>query len=278
MYRSASIVPRMLLSLFLLTAGQVLLAQSDTLNQVLPTGEKTGYWQLRNEEGQLVEEGRYENDRKEGLWKSYYPEGGLQHEITYQQGIANGPARFFFEDGRLWEEGNWKEAYWVGAYKLYHASGKPAYEFTYNQYGKRQGEQRYYYPDGTLKYKGKWARGQIDGHVEVYDSTGTLQQIRSYSEGSFESTTDLQLTRPEAGEANGERVLSPFHGTGQHTTRKMDGRLYQKGYFRDGVLQDGEEYIYDDQRQLRQVRIYENGKLIRIRSGSDLPKEQPAQP
>lgn len=217
-----------------------------------------------------MEEGHYSEGRKEGVWKGYYPGGAVKHEITFKDGIANGIARFYFENGQVWEEGVWREAFWVGDYRLYHSNGQAAYEFTYNEIGKRQGEQRYYYRDGNIMYKGKWANGTVDGHVEVYDTSGNLQQVRNYQNGAFENTTELRQVMPENRTASPEKVISPFYGTGFHTAYKLNGDIYQKGYYREGMLHDGEEYIYDHNEQLRQIRVYENGRVIKIKSGSEL--------
>lgn len=258
------------LVLVVISMIQPVYAQKAPKNQLDEKGNKTGLWQIITEGGILLEEGHYLEGRKEGQWKGYYPEGNVKHEITFKEGIADGPARFYFENGQVWEEGVWREAFWVGDYRLYHSNGQAAYEFTYNEMGKRQGEQRYYYRDGHLMYKGKWANGAVDGHVEVYDSSGTLQQVRNYQDGAFENTTELPQIMPENRTGNSEKVLSPFHGTGYHTSYKTNGKIYQKGYYREGVLQNGEEYIYDHNELLRQIRIYENGRIIKIKSGSEI--------
>ena len=258
------------LVLIAVSAGQPAYGQENTMNQLDTKGNKTGLWQITSSEGIIIEKGHYRDGRKEGLWTGYYSDGSVKHEITFKEGIANGAARFYFENGQLWEEGVWREAFWVGDYRLYHANGQAAYEFTYNETGKRQGEQRYYYPDGNIMYKGKWANGAVDGHVEVYDSSGTLQQVRNYQEGAFENTTEMQQVMPENRSASPEKVISPFYGTGYHTAYKLNGKIYQKGYYREGVLHNGEEYIYDHNEELRQIRVYENGRIVKIKSGSEL--------
>lgn len=260
----------LLLILLAVGAGPAIFAQELSVNRLDAQGQKTGFWQISAAEGYLLEEGTYIAGRKDGLWKGYYQDGTLKHEITFVDGVANGPARFYFQSGQVWEEGVWREAYWVGDYRLYHSTGQAAYEFTYNEIGKRQGEQRYYYPDGNIMYKGKWDNGAVDGHVEVYDSSGTLQQVRNYQNGAFENTTELRQNMPEDRSARPDKTISPFYGTGYHTAHKLNGNLYQKGYYREGVLHNGEEYIYDHNDQLRQIRVYENGRIIKIKSGSEL--------
>jgi antitoxin component YwqK of YwqJK toxin-antitoxin module len=265
-------IPLFLLLLIILavSTAPTVYGQDLAMNQMDTQGEKTGWWQIASDEGYILEEGSYTEGRKNGLWKGYYPDGTLKHEITFVEGVANGPARFYFENGQVWEEGIWREAFWVGDYRLYHSNGQAAYEFSYNNVGKRQGEQRYYYRDGNIMYKGKWDNGTVDGHVEVYDSTGTLQQIRNYQDGNFKTTTDLRQNMPEDSASRPDKMITPFYGTGYHTARKLNGDIYQKGYYREGVLHNGEEFIYDHNDELRQIRVYENGRIIEIKSGSEL--------
>ena len=50
----------------------------------------------------------------------------------------------------------------------------------------------------------------------------------------------------------------------------MNGQIYQKGYYESGRFINGEEFIYDDQENLRQIRIYENGRVARIKTGDEI--------
>jgi antitoxin component YwqK of YwqJK toxin-antitoxin module len=254
-----------LLAVFIFTLTTQVNGQTPDSNQVNETGQKTGYWTIIADDGSHTkEEGNYKEGRKDGLWKAYYPDGKLKHEITYTEGIAKGPARFYYKDGSLWEEGNWQEHCWVGDYRLYHPTGNAAYQFHYNSHGKRVGEQRYFYPDGTLKYKGVWDNGAITGQLEVYDDKGQLAQVRNYKDGSFEKTLSPKDLMPENQTLDSDLNTLPFHGTGHYSQYKKDGVLYRKGYFREGVLYDGEEFVYDNQGELRQIRVFENGKMIKL--------------
>lgn len=241
--------------------------EPEQYNQTDEQGRKTGFWIHRSEETQAkLEEGAYVNGQKHGTWKAYYPDGTLKHQITFENGIAKGKASFYYPDGTLWEEGVWNEYCWTGEYRLYYPNGQAAYEWTYNQQGHREGEQKYYFENGAVKYKGDWTNGQITGNVEVYDSTGLLVQTRVYNkEGVFETAKKPDSILPQNTESQPGKSFSPFHGTGYHTLYRLNGKVEQKGYFREGNLVNGEAYVYDDEGTLRQIRVYENGKLIKIK-------------
>lgn len=78
------------LIVFLIIA-KLSLSQSDTINQKDQSG-KQGFWiyygkdrpNLNYPDSAKVEEGRYVNDRKEGLWKKFNPDGTLRIEGVYK--------------------------------------------------------------------------------------------------------------------------------------------------------------------------------------------------
>lgn len=228
--------------------------RTDDLNQ--PTGKWEYYY---DDSGELRETGNYEDGRKVGLWKSFYPSGALKHEITYQEDVAKGPAKFYYRDGTLWEEGYWDENHWKGEYNLYHANGKKFYQWNYNNAGKRMGEQKYFHANGQLQYSGNWNNGGINGEIKVFDDTGALIEKREYTDGSFSKNTII-TDRPTNQDTDSDSKILPFYGTGHYTLLEKDGKMVKEGYFRDGKLQDGKHFIYNENDSLIEVKIMENGK------------------
>ncbi|MDR2927522.1 MAG: hypothetical protein LBV41_04890 [Cytophagaceae bacterium] len=236
----------------------------NAVNQTDKQGQKTGAWIHFAKDGKTKEEeGSYLNNKKTGVWKGYFADGKLKHEITYVDGVARGHAKMYYADGTLREEGNWNESCWVGDYNYYFSNGQRAYEWHYNNSGKREGEQKYYYENGNIKYRGQWANGQVKTGVEVYDSSGKLVQNRVYKNGGYAETLegdDLPKKQPSY------KSYSEFQGTGYHTVYRLDLQVDEKGYYEDGKLINGEKYIYDEDGKARQVRIYENGKVVKVNS------------
>lgn len=238
-------------------------AQTDTfeVNKLNENDQRSGQWEFYYNDGALKETGEYIDGQKSGIWKTYYEDGTIKHEITYQNGLAKGPARFYYRDGTLWEEGFWNETHWKGEYSLYHANGQKFYEWQYNESGKRTGEQKYFHANGQLQYSGEWENGNIEGEVEVYDEAGQLLETREYSKGTFDKSTVVTL-KPVNEDEDPDRKILPFYGTGHYTLQSIDGLVIKEGYFRDGVLQDGKHFIYNDKDSLIKVKIMENGKYL----------------
>lgn len=237
----------------------------DLQNQTDERGRKTGFWIHMLDDGKTkTEEGPYKNGIKDGIWKAYYPDGKLKHQINFVDGIAKGKATFYYSDGTLWEEGIWNEYCWIGEYRLYYPNGQAAYEWTYNRQGRREGVQKYFYENGSPKYYGEWNNGNITGNVQVFDSTGVLVQTRSYKDGVFETAKKPDVILQQNQDLPTDKTFSPFIGTGDHTIYRINGKIDKKGYFREGKLHNGEAYIYDSDDILRQIRVFENGKLIKV--------------
>ncbi len=108
----------LILVLFISTSGMaqwksfVLNKRGDTLNRVDMKGLRQGPWSvnvpdLRGERG-YEEEGYYENDLKEGVWKKYSLEGVKIAEESYRWGKLNGKQQYFTYNGGLLRVENWR--------------------------------------------------------------------------------------------------------------------------------------------------------------------------
>jgi len=241
--------------------------KAQEINQLDANGLRFGYWVFTSpDDSTRLKEGYYVDGKKTGVWRSFFPSGVVSHEITWENDTARGLARFYYPDGTLREEGYWTGSFWTGTYRYFHDTGKAAYEFYYNSNGRREGEQRYFHADGALKFRGEWNNGDITGQLEVFNQEGNLVMLRNYGpDGNFEaSVTDQALLEKHAAKIAEDSEIVPFRGTGFHTVYRMNGQVFQKGEFRNGVLINGEEYLYDEQNQLLEVRIFTNGQMVGV--------------
>lgn len=103
----------------------------DTINKVDPSGNKQGRWiyfgrdskGLKNKvlkHNQIVEDGVFLNNQKNGLWKSYHTNTNkIKSEVVYDRGNMNGKAKFYNEKGKLRQEGTMKNNSWEGKLTFY---------------------------------------------------------------------------------------------------------------------------------------------------------------
>ena len=225
-------------------------ASTATINMTDATGQKQGFWRIK-QKNNSIEEGLYVNGKKDGEWRAFFPNGTTKYCITFVNGLPKGSAVFYYEDGQVMEQGVWDVNHWTGNYTFYHPNGKPAYQFNFNDAGKREGDQLYYYDNGNLKYSGRWDDGKPHGSVDVYNEKGIHISERIYEEGEFSKTVKTKEIQQDE--------FSNFTGTGHFTLYNLDGSIAKKGNFKSGKLIDGENYIYNAQNELIRVDRYKDG-------------------
>ncbi len=263
---------------------------ADTLNTVDAAGLKQGYWIVFNSIKKLpdypsdakVEEGNYADNRKAGIWKTFFPNGNVKGEVTYTNNRASGYAKMYQENGKLMEEGVWENNRWVGNYKSYHENGQTFYDFKYSKNGKRQGEQTYYYDNGQLMMKGEMKDGKEEGAWMGYYENGDKREEKVFNEEGLdagktklfepkkempvknESTVSNEL--PKIADVKTEKTneaQKPFDGNGYAKLFLAGSRISKDGEFKNFRLINGKDFIYNkDNGTLERVAFYKDGKYV----------------
>ncbi|MCB0792578.1 MAG: toxin-antitoxin system YwqK family antitoxin [Flavobacteriales bacterium] len=274
-------------SLFFLaeaTLGQAStpIAAQDTLNRLDEQGRKQGYWQVvapaedrpGYAAGQVVEEGRYLNGRRTGLWRRYWPTGKLMNEITYQLGRPRGEYHTFYPDGTPEEQGSWDLDRNTGRFRRWHPNGQLAQDFIFDEHGVRNGMQKYFYENGQLAVEVNIKDGQEDGLLKRYYTNGDPQQVARFDDGVIDESSNRSM-RPmnkevpaprDAGSQAPEVVKEErtnaalFKENGYNTLYDRQLRISQVGEFKSGRLWNGKYYRYDKDGQLIKIEIYLLGR------------------
>jgi antitoxin component YwqK of YwqJK toxin-antitoxin module len=270
----------------------------DTFNVVDANGKRQGPWVITGKLANLpeygaeskVEEGKYLNSLKVGIWKHYFPNGNMQNKLTYENNRPNGYAIMYHDNGKISEEGNWKNNRWVGDYKLYYDNGNVQQQFKFNESGKREGKQQYYYEDGTKMIEGDWKEGKEDGVVTEYYPNGQKKAEKFFNGGTIDTdptkTKTYDMTGPAVAVKKDTPPPAPNISTGVSKDEKIQGgtekavsaapvdlehingpaTIYNKnrqksksGTFKNGKLIDGKVYIYSDNGILQRIVLFEGG-------------------
>jgi len=238
-------------------------------NQTNEAGRKVGYWKLTGadkptpgyDESTVVEEGEFQDGRKVGLWKAYYPSGKLKSEITHENGRPKGPYTTYYENGQIEERGNWV-------------------------LNKNMGKFTRYYENGQLMIEGNWNGGKEDGAVKEYYANGDLMSVRVFNGGKMdaaksqfkEASTPAVAVKddPEPVNDDNNKVkttiavsqqeaapnIGRFDSNGPHTLYNKNRQIHQKGIFKNGRLMDGKIYKYSKDGILETIEIYSNGQYV----------------
>ncbi len=267
--------------------------KGDTVNMKDAQDQKQGRWIVFNKggafagfaENQVVEDGNYLSGKKVGIWKRYYPNGRLKSELAFANNAPSGSAKFYYESGRIQEEGNWKDRKWVGNYKYYHENGVLYYDWEFNTEGKREGPQKYYFPNGNPMYEGDWREGKETGVLKEYYENGSLKAEKYFNDGKLDpgNTKNFDLgnavERPKAPtgyiqpdpNAKVEKEINKELGSipdGQFTTyfKGDKSKVDKDGIFKNKVLIEGKQNIYDGGGKLIKTNTIRGGKVVDTKS------------
>ncbi len=239
-------------------------------------GEKHGKFKYFNENGQLEEQIIYNNnvivakgkideeERKQGYWEEFYPNGAIKSKGKYIDGEKIENWEFFFLSGKKEQEG------------------------TYVKGGKQNGTWTWYYETGEILRKEEFRKGLEDGIFIEHFPDGKVITQGEFLEGKKEGFWFYELNdhREEGNYKNGLKdgswkyfnVLTNklvFEGTffeGQENSKFKfyypSGKLYEEGTYALGKR----EGIWKRYNEMGEVIItfdYNNNNEIKI-DGSTL--------
>jgi antitoxin component YwqK of YwqJK toxin-antitoxin module len=239
-------------------------SKNDSINQIDEYGLKQGLWiTYSTDTSYIIEQGKFLNNKKQGIWKAYFPNGILKSEITFIKDEPNGMVNLYHKNGKIKESGIWQKDHWVGDYKYFYKTGVLSYKWHYNKKGKREGEQKYFHENGKIMYQGAWKDGKAEGTLKVYNNNGELTQEKMYNDGKI--TTIKKASKPiSINQEKTDTLLAEpslkFSGTGFHTIYNLAGKIDEKGYFIEGDLYNGTKYHYNNEGKLISITSYKNGK------------------
>ncbi|MBX2978402.1 MAG: toxin-antitoxin system YwqK family antitoxin [Flavobacteriales bacterium] len=255
----------------------------DTLNRVDDMGRKQGHWRIvapstdkpGYADGALVEEGRYTNSKRVGVWRRYWPNGNVMSEITYQMGRPKGEYKTYYPSGKVEESGSWDLDRNTGKFQRFHPNGKLAQDFVFNEHGLRDGEQKYYHENGQLAVQVQVKEGREEGSLKRYTAEGQLQQVAEFNNGvinqansryvrSVPKAEDVKVdaSAPAAPAVSAEEKPNavPFRENGYNTLYDKQLRISQQGEFVNGRLHNGKRYTYNSDGILTRIQIFKGGR------------------
>jgi antitoxin component YwqK of YwqJK toxin-antitoxin module len=126
----------LILAAFLLCSGQGFaqkmkfeLYKGDTVNRVDSSGRWRGHCVFffynqdlpMNLRDSTIQEGDYVNGKREGEWRTFYPDGKLKESVFYKDGFVDGKVKLYFPTGCPALEGNYFRGYWSGEFVQYYS-------------------------------------------------------------------------------------------------------------------------------------------------------------
>ncbi len=272
------------LSLLMTAKASPFTDQDGKLNVTDEKGRKQGKWiyygKDRPDSGipanGKVEEGKYVDDRKEGIWIKYHTDGSTPSlKGNYENNRPKGAFTKYWPNGQEKEKGVFEKNIYKDSLIRKFENGQVSYKGFYNEVGKENGKIRYYYPNGQLEYEYNSNNGVISGKAVRYYENGDVKEI-AYFDGSGNQTKSEQkdpvnpMVKVKDPGQSKEKAPSLGGGTpktqgvkwapnGYNKVYNSDGEIWQDGDFKNGALWDGKVYVYDSDGILLKVKVYKGG-------------------
>jgi antitoxin component YwqK of YwqJK toxin-antitoxin module len=271
----------LLLIVVVLTAASNMYAQK--VNKTDKEGKKQGKWIYLGkdrpdagypDEGK-IEEGTYQDDRKEGYWTKYFTDGKTPKlKGEYENNRPKGNYVKYHENGKVKERGTFSRDKYLDTLERYHENGVLEYLAYYNAEGKEEGAVTYYYANGQVEFEYLSKNGKPTGKAIRYYENGDIKEILNFNADGSLAGEPIQrkmvnppvvVKDPGASNETTKKVIAPkikdgqFNPNGYNKVYNKNDELEQDGDFKDGRLFNGKMYVYDSDGLLLKVKIYKNG-------------------
>ena len=200
-------------------------------NQTDTQGRKQGYWKKIDNNGNLIYEGYFKDNKPVDTLKRYYENGNLKVKMVFSDEHDTVYSIMYFEEGKISGEGRYFNKMKVGLWKYYSAHFDCLMQEDIYKMGKKDGICVNYYQNGSpneiLQYKegikhGKWMQFFEDGQMKF--------------QANYEND-----------KLNGEYI-----------NYRSEGRIEIKGIYKND-LKDGLWQYYDERGNLDSEIIYHDG-------------------
>lgn len=201
-------------------------------------GRKQGYWKKKGDNGKLLYEGEFKDDKPVGKFKYYYPNDSIKAILHFRNGGASALAYLFHMNGKRMAVGKYigketKDSTWI----YYDEKGVMISKDEYKA-GKKHGTCYVYLPDGKLSEVRNYKDDQLNGEFKDYFDGTNLRCKGTYLEGKMEGRVAYYYP-------NGVEVAAGFYRNGLKVGpwiyRTESGKVREKELYRNGVLASPKE-------------------------------------
>ncbi|MCX6281200.1 MAG: hypothetical protein NTU51_04500 [Bacteroidetes bacterium] len=134
--------------------------------------------------GRKIAEGNYRSEKKDSTWRYYSDQDGvLLSEETYIQGVKEGVSRTFYPNGNIAEILHYREGLKEGEWIQNFEDGKLKFKGGYAG-DEKEGAFTGYFPGGRINMSGAYKSGHKDGTWTFYEENGDVMRTEKYSEGA----------------------------------------------------------------------------------------------
>ena len=206
------------------------------------------------ENGMVESEGRYVNDKSEGVWNYWYENGKLLSCGSFINDLKEGKWTYWYENGSIKSEGMYKKGNHEGDWVYYFDNGNIKSMGKYVN-GLSEGIWEYRHERGEKKAEGKYVNDNMEGIWNYWYANGQLKYVETYTKGEMVYIKGYH----ENGKINFQGDFIKGKKLGQWTYTNADGRVFLKGAYNSKGNQEGVWMRYFPEGEMKVV--YLNGIL-----------------
>lgn len=153
-------------------------------SEITHNGEGISEAKFFHENGVIMGEGKYVNQKKHGEWRYYDNQAILSTIEPNVNGKIDGTLQVFHLNGKLAAEINYVDGLKTGPFKEFAPNGTVIIQGTYvdNTFA---GEYKQFYDDGTLYISGQYRAAVKDGLWKYFHTDGRLKVQQVYEKGKL---------------------------------------------------------------------------------------------
>jgi antitoxin component YwqK of YwqJK toxin-antitoxin module len=155
-------------------------------------GKKIGMARSYFLDGNIYEEIPYnkKGDMIDGIYKVYYSNGLMLHELPMIKGVNHGIYKEYYESGQLRSETPFVNGFVCGVWKIYYESGQLKNEIP-RMNDLFEGISKSYYENGQLQSEVPYVGGEtINGISSYYNEDGTISSKFIWENGKIIGTSE----------------------------------------------------------------------------------------
>lgn len=247
-------------------------APYDTLNHVNLSGKH----KLHYPNGNVYFEAEFKNSIKDGQASWYFPNGQISFTGSFVNGNKQGEWKSFYSNGTLKKVETYLLGTRHGTVEKYHENGKIAETYNY-EYGELKGLNKVYNEDGTLDSKFNYSMSKLHGKATYYGDQNKVNHIRYYHYGKktgysylgkdgkevqqipFKQGETLVKSNYQNGNTGREYTIKNGEFVGNYLEYYSSGKLLEKTTYSDKGIIKGENILYYENGQKKEVIPYEKG-------------------
>jgi antitoxin component YwqK of YwqJK toxin-antitoxin module len=188
--------------------------------------------------------------------KSFYENGSLESELSYQNGMLNGSSTWYYPNGNLQQETNYKDNKLEGLSKRWHENGRMQSEVYYRN-NLKDSSSKTFNESGLIVLLENFSNDTLHGPYERYYPEGHALMIQGQYEDGFMEGSWLFFTRD--GSIIGKADYS--RGTGIQKAWHTNGNLSRVIHYENNLRHGREEHYNPDGKPLRTL-IFDRGSQI----------------